>query len=180
MGPGRRTEDTLLQVADDTGAEPVDLGVRSRSGQRDDAKPMDVDQRAPDSDTSREDPDVPSDGHWLAGLARAEVLGVSGAALLLLVAIGLPFMATLEILPLYAPMVEAGAVWAFAPSLVTAAVAAALGLGGLRQATHHEAALWARITSGVAAVVGALVATGAALAWFAATRSELFEQFGRM
>lgn len=180
MGPGRRADDTLLQVADDSDAEPVDLGVRNVSGPRDDTKPQDVGQRAPDAETSGEDLDVPSDGNWLSGLVRAEVLGVSGAALLLLITIGLPFMATLEILPLYGPMVEAGAVWAFAPSLVTAAVAAALGLGGLRQAAYHEAALWARITSGVAAVVGALVATGAALAWFAATRSELFEQFGRM
>lgn len=172
MGPGRRTDDTLLQIADDSDAEPVDLGVRSRPGTHN-GEPQDLDRRTPGS----EEPGVAVADHWLFGLVRAEVLGVSAAALLLLLAIGIPFMSVLEIFPIYGPMAEAGAVWAFAPSLVTAAVAAALGLAGLRQAAYHGAASWARITSGVAAVVGTLLVTGAALAWFAATQADLFGQF---
>jgi len=173
MGPRRRDDDALLQIADHTDAEPVDLGVRSRSGTHE-GEATDLGQRTPDSDV----PNVPPAEHWLSGLVRTEVLGVSGAALLLLIAIGMPFLTAFETIRVYLAPTEINPAWTFVPTLVAASLAAALGFGGLRQAAYHGAATWARITSGVAATVGLLVAIGAAMVWFAMAQANPFEQLG--
>lgn len=172
MGPGRRSDDSLLQVADGTDAEPVDLGVRSRSAGHDSP---DADQRQADPGTSPDEPGVLHADHWLSGLVRADVLAVSGAALLLLVAIGLPFLSAFDTVRIYVMPNELDPTWTFVPTLVAAGVAAVLGLAGLRQAAYHGAAAWVRVTAGVAGTVGMLVVIGAAIVWFAMIQSDPFE-----
>lgn len=175
MGPGRRPDDTLLQVTDDTDAEPVDLGVRSRPSEDRDGAP-DPGDGGRDAEATAENHGVLDGEHWLAGLVRADVLGVSGAALLLLLAIGMPFLSGFDSVRIYLSPAETSPAWMFAPTFVAAGVAAALGLGGLRQAAYHGAAAWVRITAGVAGTVGLLVTIGTAIVWFAMTQSDPFEQ----
>lgn len=176
MGPGRRTDDRLLQIADDTDAEPVDLGARGRP-ETYEGEPLDLGQRAAHADASVDEPGLLRTDHWMAGLVRPEVLGVSGAAILVFLVIGMPFLGGFETIALYVGPYEVNPAWTFVPSLVGGTVATALGLGGLRQAAYHGAATWARITSGAAALVGLLVAVGAAIAWFILAQSDPFEQF---
>lgn len=119
--------------------------------------------------------------HWLAGLLRADVLGLTAAALLVLTVVGLPFLGFAESMLLYmgpstSLMAEA---WVFVPVLSASAAAALLGLGALRQANRQDVSGWVPALAGSSALLGLLLTIGTIVVWLYANDSEVFDTFNR-
>lgn len=104
MGPGRGG-DGGADLPVEAAAERVDLGERSRPQER----PADA-QHDVAAASSR------AGGHWLAGLVRADVLGVTGVAVVVLSVIGVPFLSAIQQMTFFRTPVELSSAWAFLPS----------------------------------------------------------------
>lgn len=163
MGPGRGG-DGGADLPVEAAAERVDLGERSRPQER----PADA-QHDVAAASSR------AGGHWLAGLVRADVLGVTGVAVVVLSVIGVPFLSAIQQMTFFRTPVELSSAWAFLPFVTAGGVAVLLGLGGLRQAGRHGAAGWVRTVAGVAVLLGLVMATGSAVTWLYAVDAGLFD-----
>lgn len=180
MGPGHG-DDHEAELRDKGAQERVDLGERVRpsgppdgSGQA--GRPTEGD-RPGEPPGPRESPGSSErGGAWLAGLVRADVLGLSGLGVVVLSVIGIPFLTALQNVTFFMGPVELSSAWAFLPFVVAGGVAALLGLGGLRQAGRHGIAWWVHTVAGVAVLLGLLLAAGSAVTWLYAAETDYFSQ----
>ncbi len=118
-----------------------------------------------------------TDGHWLAGLMRPDVLALTaivstGAGLFGVPVLDLTFSAA------YLGEGAGSEAWQHGPVLVATAIAVIAGLLALRQAAHHGSRGWVKALAGTAVLVSLAVAIGTIIVWIFAPESNPFQDFG--
>jgi hypothetical protein len=118
-----------------------------------------------------------TDGHWLAGLMRPDVLALTaivstGAGLFGVPVLDLTFSAA------YLGEGVGSEAWQHGPVLVATAIAVVAGLLALRQAAHHGSRGWVKALAGTAVLVSLAVAIGTIIVWIFAPDSNPFQDFG--
>jgi len=118
-----------------------------------------------------------SNGHWLAGLVRADVLALTaiistGAALF-----GFPVL-DLTFSDAFFREGLSSEAWQHGPVLVATGIAIVAGLFALRQAAHQGSRSWVKALAGAGVLVSAAVAVGTVIVWIFAPDTNPFQDFG--